>query len=249
MRNKGSLIEEPLFFECLQERGGHGLVVLAGIADVCEDLGEGFFVVDAQELEVLGQVLLVIIVLVDVDTQVVAVGLLMDKAVEGQPVGEGRLLVGPSHGEGGYGHDQSGQLEDIDNLLGHIDGGAQIAVAQPLFVHEIAECLGVEQGVGGRVDERQEIVVARLRLSAAGPCAGAVEVGTYGEHDGCLCHHRLVEVCGCQLLLDLLGTCDDDAVELQVAHGLCTACLAEEPVQQFVTDFFPTVMAYGSPCC
>ena len=69
MRNKGSLIEEPLFFECLQERGGHGLVVLAGIADVCEDLGEGFFVVDAQELEVLGQVLLVIIVLVDVDAQ------------------------------------------------------------------------------------------------------------------------------------------------------------------------------------
>ena len=69
MRNKGSLIEEPLFFECLQQTLAHGFIVLAGVADVGEDLGEGFFVVDAQELEVLGQVLLVIIVLVDVDAQ------------------------------------------------------------------------------------------------------------------------------------------------------------------------------------
>ena len=249
MKSKGFSIEEPLFFECLQQTGGHSFVVLTGVADVGEDLGQRLLLVDTQELEVLGQVLLVIIILVDVDAQVVAVGLLMYITFQGQAVGEGRLLVGPSYGEGGYGHDQSGQLEDIDNLLGLIDGGAQIAVAQSFLVHEVTERLGVEQGVGGRVDERQEIVVARLRLSAAGPCAGAVEVGTYGEHDGCLCHHRLVEVCGCQLLLDLLGTCDDDAVELQVAHGLCTACLAEEPVQQFVTDFFPTVMAYGSPCC
>ena len=69
MRSKGSLIEEPLFFECLQQTGGHSFVVLAGVADVGEDLGQRLLLVDTQELEVLGQVLLVIIVLVDVDAQ------------------------------------------------------------------------------------------------------------------------------------------------------------------------------------
>ena len=169
MRSKGSLIEEPLFFECFQKTLAHGFVVLAGVADVGEDLGEGFFVVDAQELEVLGQVLLVVIILVDVGGQVVLVGLVVDEAVEGQAVGEGRLLVGPAHGEGGYGHDELGQLEDVDDLLGLIDGGAQVAVAQSFLVHEVAERLGVEQGVGGGIDERQEVVVARLCLAAACP--------------------------------------------------------------------------------
>ena len=66
--------------------------------------------VDAQELEVLRQVLLVVIIVVDVGGQVVAVGLAVYEAVEWQSVGERGLVVGPSHGECGHGHDQSGQL-------------------------------------------------------------------------------------------------------------------------------------------
>ena len=248
MRSKGSLIEEPLFFECFQETLAHGFIVLAGVADVGEYLGEGFFVVDAQEFEVLRQVLLVVIILVDVGGQVVAVGLVVYEAVEGQAVGEGRLLVGPSHGEGGYGHDETGELEDVDDLLGLIDGGAQVAVAESFLVHEVTERLGVEQCVGGGIDERQEVVVAGLRLSATCPCAGAVKVGADGEHDGSLGHHGLVEVGWCQSLLHLLGTCDDDAVELQVAHGLCARCLSHEAVQQLFRYFSLAVMANGSPC-
>ena len=205
--------------------------------------------VDAQEFEVLRQVLLVVVIVVDVGGQVVAVGLAVYEAVEWQPVGECGLVVGPSHGERCHGHDQSGQLKDVDDLLRLIDGGAQVAVAQPFLVHEVAERLGVEQCVGGSIDERQEVVVARLRLSAACPCAGAVEVGADGEHHGSLGDHGLVEVCWRQPLLHVIRTGYYYGVQLQVAHGLGAAGLAEESVQQFVTHFSLTVLAYGTPCC
>ena len=238
-----------MFFECLQERGGHGLVVLAGVPDVGEYLGEGVLVVDAQEFEVLREVLLVVIILVDVGGQVVAVGLVVYEAVEGQAVGEWRLLVGPSHGEGGYGHDETGELEDVDDLLGLIDGGAQVAVAEPFLVHEVAERLGVEQCVGGSIDERQEVVVARLRLSAACPGAGAVEVGADGEHHRCLGDHGLVEVGWRQPLLHVSRTGYYYGVQLQVAHGLCAGGLGHQSVQQLVAHFSLAVLAYGTPCC
>ena len=205
--------------------------------------------VDAQELEVLRQMLLVVIIVVDVGGQVVAVGLAVYEAVEWQPVGESGLVVGPSHGEGGYGHDETGELEDVDDLLGLIDGGAQVAVAQPFLVHKVAERLGVEQCVGGSIDERQEVVVARLRLSAACPSAGAVEVGADGEHHGSLGDHGLVEVGWRQPMLHFCRTGYYYAVQLQVAHGLGAAGLGHQAVQQLVTHFSLTVLAYGTPCC
>ena len=71
-------------------------------------------------------------------------------------------------------------MQDVDDLLGLINGGAQITIAQPFLVHQIAERLGVEQGIGGRIDERQEIVVAWFGIAAFCPETGAVEVGTDG---------------------------------------------------------------------
>ena len=70
-------------------------------------------------------------------------------------------------------------------------------------------------------------------LTAFGPETGAVEVGADGEHHRSLLNHRLVEMGGSELRLHLVGTGDDDTVELQVAHGLCTCCLVEETVKQF----------------
>ena len=78
----------------------------------------------------------------------------MYKTLQGQTVGEGRLFSGPANGECGNWHHELGQLQDIDNLLWLIDGGTQIAVAQSLFIHEVAECLRVEQGVSSCVDKR-----------------------------------------------------------------------------------------------
>ena len=130
--------------EGIDEAGGHGLVVATGIADVGEDLGEGLFVVDLAEVAVLRQVLLVVVIGVDVGTAVVAVGLAMYEALQGQAVGEGRLFGWPANGERGDGHYETGQLEGVDNLLGLIDGGAEVAVAQSLFVHQVAERLRIE---------------------------------------------------------------------------------------------------------
>ena len=217
--------------EGLDEAGGHGLVVATGIADVGEYLGQCLLVVDLTEVAVLRQVLLLLIVGVDVGTAVVAIGLSVYEAVEGQAVGEGRLFGRPADGERGDGHDKTGQLERVDNLLGLIDGSAQVAVAQSLFVHEVAERLRIEQGIDGRILERQEVVVARLCVALFTPARGAMEVGTDGEHHRRLRHHGLVEVGRSQSLLHLAVARDNDAIELQVAHSLCATGLCEEAVE------------------
>ena len=226
---------------------GHGFVVLAGVANVGKDLGQCLLVVQFAVVAVLFQVLFIIIIGVDGLRSVVVVGLAVDKALQGQTVGEGRLFGRPAYRQRGDGHDEAGQTEDVDNLLGHVDGGAQIAVAQPLFVHEVAERLRVEQGVRGGVLVAQEVVVARLRLAVAGPDRSAVEVGTDGQHHRSTGDHGLIEMGRCQPLLHLLGTGDDDAVELQVAHGLCTCSLRHQAVQQRFAHFLVAVLADGPP--
>ena len=49
-----AVVEKPLSAQRLDERGRHGLVVLARVADVGEYLGEGLHVVDFHEVAVLG---------------------------------------------------------------------------------------------------------------------------------------------------------------------------------------------------
>ena len=44
-------------FECIDESLAHGFIILPRVADVGEDLCEGLFIVDADEVLVLGQLL------------------------------------------------------------------------------------------------------------------------------------------------------------------------------------------------
>ena len=118
-----------MMLEGFEEASGHGFVVATGIADVGEDLRQCLFVVNLAEVTVLRQILLLLIVGVDVGTTVVVVGLAMNETFSRQTVGEGRLFGRPANGKCGDGHDETWQLEDADDLLGLIDGGAQIAVA------------------------------------------------------------------------------------------------------------------------
>ena len=96
--------QEALSDEDIDEFFRHGLVVFAGVTDVSKDLGERLLVVDALELQVLRQVLLVVIVLVDVFGQIVLVGLLVHKTFHGQTAGEGRFFCWPANGECRYRH-------------------------------------------------------------------------------------------------------------------------------------------------
>ena len=59
-KTKGSSAEEPLFFQCFEQSGGHGFIVLARVADVGENLGEGLLVVDFAEVAVLLELLLLL---------------------------------------------------------------------------------------------------------------------------------------------------------------------------------------------
>ena len=113
-----SIGKEALSDEGVDEFSRYGFVVVASIADVGEHLCERLLVVDAYELQVLQQMLLFIVILVDIHSQVVVVAFLMHEALQGQTVGEFRLLVGPSYGECGHRHRKLGQVESIDDLLG-----------------------------------------------------------------------------------------------------------------------------------
>ena len=150
--------------------------------------------VNLTEVAVLFQILLIIIIGVNIGTTIVLVGLAVDKTLHGQTVRETAFLGRPANGKRGDGHNETRQLEDVDNLLRLIDCGAKVAIAKAFLVHQVAECLGIEQGIDSGILERQEIVVARLRLALFAPTGGAVEVSTDGQHDGSLSHHGLVEV-------------------------------------------------------
>ena len=204
--------------------------------------------VNLTEVAVLLQVLLGLVVGVDVGMAVVVVGLAMNEALQGQAVGEGGLFGRPADGEGGDGHNKAGQLEGVDNLLGLIDGGAEVAVAQSFFVHQVAERLCVEQCIDGCILEGEEVVVAWLSVALFTPAGGAMEIGTDGEHHGSLCHHGLVEVGWSQALLHLTVAGNDDAVELQVAHGLCATGLREEAVEERFANFALAILTDCSPC-
>ena len=105
-------------------------------------------------------------------------------------------------------------MECVDNGLRVVDGRAQEARAQSLFFGKVAECLGIEQGVGGRVQKAQKVVVARVCLSLIGPKGGSAKVGANGKHDGCRHNHGLIEVGRGQSGLAFGAACDDHAVEL-----------------------------------
>ena len=167
---------------------------------------------------------------------------------EGQAVCERWVLVGPAEGDRGHGHHQPGQLKRVDDHLRHVYRGAEETQPEALFFSKIAESLREEQRVGGGVDEREEVVVARLGLAAAAPAAGAVEVGAHREHHGRFGHHRLVEMRGRELGLHLCRARHYDAVKLHVAHCLRARRLGEKPVEQFVRHFPVRIFPYTSSC-
>ena len=70
--------------------------------------------------------------------------LLVEDGLDGQSVLQGRLLVGPAQRDGGYGHDEAGKLQGVDERVGLIDRRAEEAGAQSLGLGEVAERLAVE---------------------------------------------------------------------------------------------------------
>ena len=52
----------------------------------------------------------------------------------------------------------------------------------------------------------------------------------------------------CKSFLHLLGTGDDNAVELQVTHGLGACSLGHQTVEQFLAHVFVRILADGSSC-
>ena len=106
------------------------------------------------ELLIIWELFLIFIIGVDVSWQVVVIGLAMDEGSSGKTVGEGRFFSGPADGQCGDGHDELRKLEDIYDLLWHIDRCAKVTIAKPFFVGKVSEGLREEQGVGGSIDER-----------------------------------------------------------------------------------------------
>ena len=108
--------KEPLTDEGVDAFLRHRFVVLTGIADIGKDLCERFLVVDAHKVAVLFEFFFIFIIGVDIHAQIVVVGLLMHVTLQRQTVGEGRLFVGPTHGERGHGHRELRRLYDIASV-------------------------------------------------------------------------------------------------------------------------------------
>ena len=96
------------------------------------------------------------------------------------------------------------------------------------------------------MNEGEEVVVARRCLALLGPERGAAEVGTEGQYDGRLRHHRLVEVGRCQSLLGSSVAGDDDAIKLEVAHCGRLAGLLEQACEELVVHPLGGVSTDGS---
>ena len=116
--------QEALSNEHLYEFSRQGFIVFASVAYVGENLCQRLLVVDADEVLVLRQVLLIIIIGVDIHSHIVVVALLVNETLQWQAVGEGRLFGWPTHSKRGDGHHELWQVQCIDNLLRLVNGGA-----------------------------------------------------------------------------------------------------------------------------
>ena len=123
-------------------------------------------------------------------------------------------------------------MENADDVLRRIEGGAKIAEAQSFSFGQRAEGLAEEEGIGGGIHKGEEIVVARVGLSLFAPAGDAVEIGAEGEEHGGLAHHGLVEMAGRELLLLGRVLREDNTVELEIAHCLCALGFGEEAMDE-----------------
>ena len=78
--------QEALSDEDFDKFFRQGFVVLAGVADIGEDLCQRLLVVDADKVTVLFQFLFIFIIGVDILAYIVVVGFLMNEALQGQTV-------------------------------------------------------------------------------------------------------------------------------------------------------------------
>lgn len=229
-----SVLHEALLPQRVEERPRHGLVVATRVPYVGEHLRERLLVVHPHELLVLRQRLLGGVEPVYEGCVVVAVCLAVQYRLHRQAVGLRRVLAGPPERQRRHGHHEARQAQHLDYLLRHVHRGAEVAIPEPLLIGEVAERLRIEQRVARRVDERQEIVVARQGAALLGPPRRAAEIGAEREHHRGLRHHWLVEVRRRQLALLLLRPRHHDAVKLQVSHCLGALGLTQQPREQLL---------------
>lgn len=222
------LRNEALLPERIYQIGRHCFVVALLVSYVGEDLRQCFGVVHLYEMLVFFQRFFHLIVLVDAFRRVVGVGFFVQNALDGQPVGLCGCFVRPADGERCHGHDELRQPEQLYNGAGVIDGCAEETCSDAFRLGQVRKSLAIEQGVGGGVQERKEVVVARRSLSVFRPEGCSVEIGAEGQHCGGVFHHRLVEVCGCQSAFHFAVSCNHDGVKLQVSHRGSTLRLAQE---------------------
>ncbi len=137
-------------------------------------------------------------------------------------------------------------MERLDYHLWHVHRGAEVAETQPRLFGKIAESLCVEQRIAGSVDERQEVVVARLRLALLTPACGAAEVGANCQYHGSSRDHGLIEMRGRELFLAFPAARHHHAVELEISHGLRACRVIEQRGEQFAAHLFVAVFTYGT---
>ena len=143
--------QKTLPAEGLQKFSGEGFTVSGRIADVGEDLCQGFGVIDADELLVLGQRLAGSKVSVNGLRRDGSVGLLVDVCRGGQTVSRRGMFIGPAEGQRCHGHDEFRKTKEANDFQRFIDRRAQETHSEPERFCQVTEALTEEEGIGGSV--------------------------------------------------------------------------------------------------
>ena len=151
-------------------------------------------VILAMPVAVFGQGLLGEVAAVYVGRGVVAVVFLVEEGVHRQALALRGLLVGVAHAERGQREYEARQAQLLDNLPGGVERRAQIADAQPLGLGGGGEALGEDHRVDGRVEEGEQVVVARRGAALLTPEREAAVVDAEGEQQRGALHHGLPHV-------------------------------------------------------
>ena len=120
--------------------------------------------------------------------------LVMNDGRKRQPVRLCGLFSGPPKRDGSHRRHKVRQAEHINNALWVIESRPKETEPQPFGLSKRTKCLAIEQGVGGGIEERKEVVITRLCLTLLTPTYSPVEICAEREYNGSFGHHTLAEM-------------------------------------------------------
>ena len=122
---------------------------------------------------------------------------------------------------------------------------AQIADTESMGFCQGTEVLSDQQGITGRIDKGDRIIISRFSLTTSAPLAETVEIGTEREYHRSTRHHWLVKVCRSQFGFHLRVAGYHYTIKLHVTHGRSTERFFEQLMEQISRNVILLILTDG----